>query len=150
MNICYISVKNNFDNRETRDTLKSYNIRKSFWQITGKSNILVRPSRTIEYVEAGPSQESFTDLPIPLTYPIRRERQAEARKKEREREREREREVEQRPCQATKTTVSWILTASGVRDELTGLDEESLDVTLAPLPVVHGQTADVAYKAKRG
>ena len=90
MNICYISVKNNFDNRETRDTLKSYNIRKSFWQITGKSNILVRPSRTIEYVEAGPSQESFTDLPIPLTYPIRRERQAEARKRERERERERE------------------------------------------------------------
>lgn len=77
------SVKNNFDNRKTRDILKRYiknlNIRKSFWQITGK-NILIRPSRTIEYVESGLSQESFTDLPIPLTYPIRRERQAEVRK----------------------------------------------------------------------
>lgn len=37
-----------------------------------------------------------------------------------------------------------------MHDELTGLDEEPLDVTLAPLPVVHGQAPDVAYKAEGG
>lgn len=43
-----------------------------------------------------------------------------------------------------------ILTTSGTRDELTGLVEESLDVTLAALPVMHGEAPDVAYKAKGG
>jgi len=45
---------------------------------------------------------------------------------------------------------SSILTASGTRYELTGLVKESLDVTLAALPMLHGQTPDVAYKAEGG
>lgn len=43
-----------------------------------------------------------------------------------------------------------ILTASGMRYELTGLVKESLDVTLAALPVMHSEASDVAYKAKGG
>lgn len=46
--------------------------------------------------------------------------------------------------------VSSILTASGARYELTGLVKESLDVTLATLPMLHGQAPDVAYKAEGG
>lgn len=46
--------------------------------------------------------------------------------------------------------LSSILTASGARYELTGLVKESLDVTLAALPMLHGQAPDVAYKAEGG
>lgn len=37
-----------------------------------------------------------------------------------------------------------------MRYELAGLDEESLDVTLATLPMMHIEAPDVAYKAKGG
>jgi len=46
--------------------------------------------------------------------------------------------------------IASILTASGARYELTGLVKKSLDVTLAALPMLHGQAPDVANKAKGG
>jgi len=48
------------------------------------------------------------------------------------------------------STKNRILTASGARYELTGLVKKSLDVTLAALPMLHGQAPDVANKAKGG